>query len=206
MAGIENGAQAGFQRTESLGHGDGGAGCGQIDPREGKEQFGVNGGFDAAGEDEVVAGMLGGGAHAGGGEPSQRVEPIKGAGEAGEELCEGVAAADVGEFVEEDTAEVIGGPIVGGLRQKDHWAEDAPGHGHGGGCGLQEADGASEMQLDGEVEKLGEDFWGGDGDSIFAKARQRARGGERSPGSRVMRRPARYVAASSAMTFSIFDF
>ena len=131
-------------------------------------------------EDKVVAGAFGLEAEAGRDVPGEGVEPIEGAGEAGDEVGEAVEAADVGEFVEEDHAELRGGPLGGGGGEEEGGAKDAEGEGDGVAVGeehdwgmandkrrMTNEDGALDVLGEGVGEGL-EGGWGGLGGAFEA--------------------------------------
>ena len=106
----------------------------------------VHGGLRARGDDQIVAGRLGVAAHAPRQPPGERVEPVDGRGELGEEERRPVGALHVGELVEEDDAAALDGPLPGGAAEHEERAQDPRRHRDRHGFALDELDAAGELQ------------------------------------------------------------
>jgi hypothetical protein len=89
-------------------------------------------------QDRVVTGPLALATQRARGVPRQRVHPIERAGGAGGELRQAVAAADVGELVQQDRRHALVGPRVRLGRQGDGRPQIAGGHRHGDRLGAHE--------------------------------------------------------------------
>ncbi len=88
---------------------------------------GIVGAADSRRDYPVVARALGLAPELSERQPCQGVEPVNGAREPTEQLCQMVATRDVSELVCEDEAPPVGGPRFGIVRQDDHGTEHAPG-------------------------------------------------------------------------------
>jgi hypothetical protein len=105
-----------------------------------KEGGGVGGAFLACLQNDIVAGAFAFGAEAARGVPHERVEPIDAASDLSKEYGEAVPAFDVGEFVKEDDAAFVEGPVVSVRGEEDGRAKDAEGHGDGALRAFEEGD------------------------------------------------------------------
>ena len=99
---------------------------------EGDELFGIGCGFGAR-ENGVVAGAFGFQRELAPGDPHERMEPIRGADDAGETMREPIGTADVFEFVRDGAIQIGVAPIFGLHGEDDgrmknatrHWTCDA---------------------------------------------------------------------------------
>lgn len=147
---VEDHEQAALQ-TRGPSHGDGGGAeeATRAEPRgDLQDVVGIVARRRTGGQYEVIACALSLGHHTPGGDPYKRVEPIEGAGDLGEELGQRIAAAEVGQLVQQDDAAAIGRPVFGFDRQQQTRAKDTPGHWHRPAAGPQQHDGAAKPQLD----------------------------------------------------------
>ena len=121
-------------------------------PGDAQQVAGVVGRRGPGQQHQVVARPLPLGPQLSGRQPRQRVEPVDGAGDVGQQLRQAVVPADVGQFVQHDHPPAAGRPVVRLGRQQQDGAEHAERHRHdraagGPAGGEEEADGAGEAQV-----------------------------------------------------------
>ena len=85
----------------------------------------------AAVQDQVVASPLAFDAHSAGGEPDQRIDPVKGANHPRDGLGQAIPSLRVGEFVQQHDAAPLRRPVRGFGRQQDHRPPPTPRQRHG---------------------------------------------------------------------------
>ena len=113
---------------------------------EGDELFGIGCGFGAR-ENGVVAGAFGFQRELAPGDPDERMEPIRGADDAGETMREPIGAADVFEFVRDGAIQIGVVPIFSFHGEDNGRMKNATRHRTWGGFVEQRLDAAVDLEF-----------------------------------------------------------
>ncbi len=116
---------------------------------------GIVGSPRAVSEHEIVRRFLRAAAQVAGHDVRQRMEPVGGGGELGDEQRAEVAPGHVRELVQEDDAKPLARPRARRLRQHEHGTEEIRGHRHQGLRGEEDGDPAFQPELRRDVRREG---------------------------------------------------